>query len=215
MIWATVSSQSCFCWLYRASPTPLTEKNIINLISVLTIWWCPSVASSLVLLEDGVCYDQVAINPTIEQPELTQDWEIDSWWAQTEPCVHQDSGEWGSDPTKDWPRLAQECPEISSRGVGQWWPAAGLGALSVAVHEWDLLKEVAIIFITSTIIWPQVAQRLKNLPAMRETWVQSLGQEDPLEKEMATHSSILAWRIPWTEEPGGPQSMGSQRVGHD
>ena len=48
-----------------------------------------------------------------------------------------------------------------------------------------------------------VAQRVKHLPAMRETWVRSLGQEDPLEKEMATHSSILAWRIPWTEEPGG------------
>ena len=50
---------------------------------------------------------------------------------------------------------------------------------------------------------------------MWETWVQSLGWEDPLEKEMATHSSVLAWRIPWTEEPGGLQSMGSQRVGHD
>ena len=50
---------------------------------------------------------------------------------------------------------------------------------------------------------------------MQETWVQSLGQEDPLEKEMTTHSSILAWKIPWTEEPGGPQSMGSQRVRHD
>ena len=60
-----------------------------------------------------------------------------------------------------------------------------------------------------------VAQRLKCLPAMQETWVRSLGREDPLEKEMATHSSILAWEIPWTEEPGGLQSMGSQRVGHD
>ena len=60
-----------------------------------------------------------------------------------------------------------------------------------------------------------VAQRLKHLPAMRETWVQSLGQEDPLEKEMATHPSILAQRILWTEEPGGLQSTGSQRVGHD
>ena len=50
---------------------------------------------------------------------------------------------------------------------------------------------------------------------MRETWVQSLGQEDPLEEEMATHSRILAWRIPWTEEPGGLQSIESQRVGHD
>ena len=56
---------------------------------------------------------------------------------------------------------------------------------------------------------------VKNLAAMQETWVQSLGWEDPLKKEMVTHSSILAWRIPWTEEPGGLQSMGSQRVGHD
>ena len=54
-----------------------------------------------------------------------------------------------------------------------------------------------------------VAQTVKNLPAMQEAWVQSLGQEDPLEKEMATHSSILAWRIPWIEEPGRLQSMGS------
>ena len=60
-----------------------------------------------------------------------------------------------------------------------------------------------------------MAQRLKCLPAMQETWVRSLGQEDLLEKEMATHSSIFAWRIPWTEEPGGLQSMGLQRVGHD
>ena len=52
-----------------------------------------------------------------------------------------------------------------------------------------------------------VAQSVKNLPAMQETWVQSLGQEDPLEKEMATHSSVLAWKISWTEEPGGLQSM--------
>ena len=56
---------------------------------------------------------------------------------------------------------------------------------------------------------------IKNLPAMQKMQVQSLSQEDPLEKEMATHSNILAWRIPWTEELGGLQSMGSQRVGHD
>ena len=62
-----------------------------------------------------------------------------------------------------------------------------------------------------------LAQTVKNLPAMLETWVRSLGQEDPLEKGKAIHSSILAWRIPWTEEPGKLQSMGlqvSQRVGH-
>ena len=60
-----------------------------------------------------------------------------------------------------------------------------------------------------------MAQLVKNLPAMQETRVQSLSQEDPLEKGMATHSSILAWRIPQTEQPGGLESMGSQRVGHE
>ena len=56
---------------------------------------------------------------------------------------------------------------------------------------------------------------VKNLPAMRKIWVQTLGWEDPLEEGMATHSNILAWRIPWTEESGGLQSMGLRRVGHD
>jgi len=60
-----------------------------------------------------------------------------------------------------------------------------------------------------------MAQMVKNLLAMQETWFRSLGWEDPLEKGIATHFSILAWRIPWTEEPDGLQSMGSQRVGHD
>ena len=60
-----------------------------------------------------------------------------------------------------------------------------------------------------------VTQMVKRLPAMQETWVRSLGWEDPLEMEMATHSSILAWRIPWTEEPGRLQSMGLQRVRHN
>ena len=71
------------------------------------------------------------------------------------------------------------------------------------------------IFLGSKITASLLAQRLKHLPAMWETWVRSLGQEDPLEKEMATHSSTLAWRIPWMEEPSGLQSTGSQRVGHD
>ena len=60
-----------------------------------------------------------------------------------------------------------------------------------------------------------VVQTVKRLPTMRETWVQSLGREDLLEKEMAPHSSTLAWKIPWTEKPGRLQSMGSQRVRHD
>ena len=60
-----------------------------------------------------------------------------------------------------------------------------------------------------------MAQTVKSLPAKWETWVQSLGQKDPLEKEMATQSGTLAWRIPWTEEPGGLQCIGPQRVRHD
>ena len=60
-----------------------------------------------------------------------------------------------------------------------------------------------------------MAQTVKNLAEMWQTWVPSLGQEDPLEKGMATYYSIVAWKIPWTEEPGGLQSMGSQRVGHE
>ena len=60
-----------------------------------------------------------------------------------------------------------------------------------------------------------MAQTVNNLPVMWKTQVQSLGWEDPLEKGMATHSGVLTWRIPLTEEPGGPESMGSQRVGHD
>ena len=69
----------------------------------------------------------------------------------------------------------------------------------IIIHEWASL----------------VAQTVKRLPVMQETWVQSLGREDPLEKEMATYSSILAWRIPWTEEPGRLLSVGSQRIGHN
>ena len=65
-------------------------------------------------------------------------------------------------------------------------------------------------------IWASlVAQTVKNLPTTQETWVQALGPEDPLEQGMVTHSSTLAWRIPWREEPGGLQSMGSQIVGHN
>ena len=69
--------------------------------------------------------------------------------------------------------------------------------------------------LTAYLSYLLMVQTVKNLPAMRETWVRSLGWEDPLEKEMTTHSSILAWRIPWAEEPGRLQSMGSQRAGHN
>ena len=80
-----------------------------------------------------------------------------------------------------------------------------------------MLKSTSTLYIyVGSYIWTfLVAQMVKHLPTMRETRVQSLSWEDPLEKEMATHSSTLAWKIPWTEEPGRLQSMGSQRVGHD
>ena len=79
--------------------------------------------------------------------------------------------------------------------------------------------EIKVKTVNITYIYPLraflVVQTVKILPAMQEAWVQSLGQKDPLQKGMATRSSILAWGIPWTEEPGGLQSLGSKRVGHD
>ena len=75
-----------------------------------------------------------------------------------------------------------------------------------------------VCYIVSNFVFGQaslVTQIVKNPPAMQEMWVQSLGWKDPLLEEMTTHSSILAWRIPWTEEPGGPQSMGLQRARHN
>ena len=82
-------------------------------------------------------------------------------------------------------------------------------------HDLLNLESQRLIYCTLKLGASLVAQRLKCLPAMRETWVRSLGWEDPLEKEMATHSSVLAWRIPGTGEPGGLPSMGSHRVGHN
>ena len=84
--------------------------------------------------------------------------------------------------------------------------------------QWLLFQsifKVSLWWESDPEIWSYVAQMVKHLPAMRETWVRSLGWEDPLEKEMATHSSTLAWKIPWMEETGRLQSMGSRRVGHD
>ena len=85
----------------------------------------------------------------------------------------------------------------------------------------DFIAQILVLFLGNyyELCWSHqaslVAQTVKNLPAVLETQVQSLGQEDPLDKGMTTHSSTLAWRIPWTEEPGGLQFMGSQRVRHD
>ena len=95
-----------------------------------------------------------------------------------------------------------------------FWPSMHY----VYTCPWELGDNFQMVIITgsSKLMWASlVTQLVRNPPAMQETWVQSLGWEDALEDGMATHSSILAWRIPWTEEPGGLQSIGSQRVGHD
>ena len=112
--------------------------------------------------------------------------------------------------------------EISFQTWAQRW---GMNSgLSYREHGWDVFDKEnserrangqGELLISRKVYWiPWMAQTVKNLPAMQETWIGSLGQEDTLRKGMATHSSIFAWRIPWTEEPDGLQSMGSQRVGH-
>ena len=89
----------------------------------------------------------------------------------------------------------------------QWWKDK---------RDKDLdLKEILFVYLLSHVQTSLVAQTVKHLPAVWEPWVRSQGWENPLEKEMVTHSSTLAWKIPWTEESGGLQSMGSQKVRHD
>ena len=108
-------------------------------------------------------------------PKLTQDWKTNSWRAKTEPCVHQNPEERSSDTTRDWPRLAHQCPGVSSGGVGQRGPDAGVWVLSAAGPAWDLLKEVTIIFITSTIVWPQVNNREGTQSYLStENWIKDL-----------------------------------------
>ena len=90
----------------------------------------------------------------------------------------------------------------------------GLNLIDLMGRLWTLKHQSLPPFIYFWSWASQVAQMVKNPPVKWEMWVRALGWEDPLEKRMATHSSILAWEIPWTEEPGGIQSMGSQRMGH-
>ena len=107
-------------------------------------------------------------------------------------------------------------PSMGSHRVRHDWSDL---AVAVAISLLLLyLYNKGILFLLQTLEYSRaslVAQRVKRPPAMQKTWVQSLSREDPLEKEMATHSSTFAWKIPWTEEPGRLQSMESQRVGHN
>ena len=115
-------------------------------------------------------------------------------------------------------------PELESSECLRAESSGSTGLTSPVAH--CLMSEVdsyvfvqfSSFFMVGGLVWYQdslMAQTIKHLPAMQETWVRSLGQEDPLEKETATHSNTLVWKIPRTEEAGGLQSMGSQRVGHN
>ena len=104
-------------------------------------------------------------------------------------------------------RIATEGPvTVLSRGT----PRCAVPTMTLGCWTGHLCGGLRLLLWAS-----QVAQTVKNLPAVQETWVRFMSREDPLEKAMATHSSILAWRIPWTEESDGLQSMVSQRAGHD
>ena len=119
------------------------------------------------------------------------------WWS----CRHCPWQLWGMLLGSGW-----DHPGISLVTVTQynWSPGSRSGGL--VNYKWFLVN-IRVVSSGGSVV--------NNLSAKQETWVQSLGQEDPLEKEMATHSTILSWRIPWTEEPGGLQSTGPQRIRHD
>ena len=112
--------------------------------------------------------------------------------------------------------VAQSCPTLSNP-MDRSLPGSSVhGILQARVLEWGAIAFSNIcVYIYTHTAWPLMAQMVKNLPAMQVTWVRSLGWEDTLEEGTSTHSSILAWRIPWTEELGELQSMRSQRVGHN
>ena len=127
-------------------------------------------------------------------------------WGQEEKGMAEDETAgwvWVDCAPWVWTRRPGLLRFIGSQRVRHDW--------ATELSDWCMLMFQCLDLTLSTSLVPQ---RLKHLSAMQETWVWSLGQEDPLEKEMTTHSSIIAWRIPWMEEPCGPQSTGSQRIRH-
>ena len=140
----------------------------------------------------------------IFRTDFLQDWLV---WS---PCSPRDSQE--SSPNHS--SKASVLQHSTSFIVQLSHPYITTGE-TIALSRWPFVgKAMCLLFNMLSRLASLVAQLVKNPPAMWETWVRSLGQEDPLEKEMATHSSTLAWKIPWTERPGRLQSMGLQRVGH-
>ena len=115
---------------------------------------------------------------------------------------------------RDWSDYAHSPhPLVNTRSCA--WPQWRQTETSDFGAEKGFLQAIQAMVASALKMASLVAQTVKNPPAVQVTWVRSLGWEDPVEKEMASHSSILAWKIPWTEEPGGLQSTGSQRVQHD
>ena len=136
------------------------------------IWACLNVSKNVSFLPQGQgfwvhhtwvwcrpSWRRLPLTPPQSHQNLPRTGETDSWRMQTKPCLHQNPGEKSSFSTTDWPRLACECPGVSGGSMGRWWPAEVSEALSVAMHAWNLRKD--LIFITY-IVWPQVKQQGGN-----------------------------------------------------
>ena len=172
----------------------------------------------LYLLGSSMCMTSLVAQTVKRLPTMQETWVWSLGWEdplEKAMATHSSTLAWKIPWTEEPGRLQS----MGSQRVRHDW-ATSL-SLSLIAPSW-MCKEPALLSsfrITlqshSNLEIPLVAQMVKHLPAMRKTWVQSQGWEDPLEKAMATHSSTLAWKIPWAEEPDRLQSMGSQRVGHD
>ena len=139
-----------------------------------------------------------------QTPSLAEIWFQAERWESCTQLLRRAQG-WSGCPGTGWLLLSCWCFSTQSQPLKLFECIFFSG-------ESKIKKKKFFFKWTINIKTSLVAQAVKNLPAIQKTWVQSMGQEDPLEKEMATHFSIPAWRMPWTEEPGGPQSMGSQKV---
>ena len=144
--------------------------------------------------------------------------EAANWWR---PSASWSGGEgwmgdwWTWEEMVSWATDQREPLLLTSGWWGRELISRGKNGKMLMVAEHGLVLKNIYLYLFGCTRASQVALVVKNLPAMQETWVWTLGWEDPLQEGMATHSSTLAWRIPWTEEPGRLQSMGSQRVRHD
>ena len=185
MIWAKVSSWSCFCWLYRTSPS-LAAKNIINLISVLTIWWCPCIESSLVLLEEGVCYDQyIFLANSISLCPAS--------FRIPRPNLPITPGEGNGTP------LQYSCLENPMDG-GAWW-----AAIYGVAQSWTQLSDFTFHLLFTSMHWRRKWQPTPVfLPGQSQGWgslwaaVYGVAKSRTRLKRLSSSSSSsgLYWRLP-------------------